>query len=80
MRNSKAKRLRKLVGYNPNTHRTTEEDYNIVDKSEQLGMMQAGVNPDGTPKFVPIIVNKCLVSLKPESLRKFYQNAKECMK
>lgn len=80
MNNKKAKAIRSSVGYNPSTQRTTEEDYTVEDKSEMLGMVPAGINPDGTTKYEQLIVNKCLVTIHPDHLRSIYKKAKKEMK
>lgn len=77
MNNKKAKAIRRSVGYNPNTQRTTEENYTVEDKSEMLGMYQSGVNPDGSPKYDQLVVNKCLVTLNQDHIRAIYKQAKK---
>ncbi len=76
MNGKKAKAIRLNVGYNPNVQRTTEESYVVVDKSELLGMVQSGVNPDGTAKYEQLVVNKCQVSLHQDHVRAIYQKSK----
>ena len=65
MNGKKAKQLRKQAGYDVNKQRTTEEDYTIVNTSEQFATID-GTNPDGSPKYRVVVIQKCVASVKEE--------------
>lgn len=80
MNNKKCKALRKRLGYNPNITRTDETSYDVKDTSELLAYTVAGVNPDGTPQYQPLTVNKATFTLKPDHIRSIYKQAKKEIK
>jgi len=75
MRNKKAKQLRKEVGYNPNTDRTNEMDYDLENYSESFAV-EDGINLDGTPAYKVMTVNKGTLTLQ-DNKRKEYKDLKK---
>lgn len=80
MNNKQAKRIRNVVGYNPNTHRTDESSYDMEDTSKIVGAEVVGVNADGTPKYEVIRNIQCTFTLKDDNIRKVYKKAKQQFK
>lgn len=76
MNGKKAKQLRKQAGYDVNKQRTTEEDYNIVDTSQQFATID-GVNPDGSPKYRVVVIQKCTANIKEGHPRSVYRKMKK---
>lgn len=77
MNSKKCKQIRKAVNYNPNVDTVGVGDYDVKDTTKFIGMVEDGINPDGSIKYEPMYAQQCTATIKEFHKRKLYKIAKK---